>query len=126
MPAISFSGITSRGPFYELILNEEKMQTIRGPRVHPVKAEDELHLWWKQRLDKKYWDKTPIRLIAYATCIEVERVYLADIWRDKENALADGFQSLNEFQEWFVGYPAYQELDIIKWDDVRNKQEVRT
>ena len=49
MPLLSFSGWPARGPFYKLILDQEKNQTVRRPRKNPIKAGDTLYLYWKVR-----------------------------------------------------------------------------
>lgn len=103
MPAISFSGTTSRGPFYDLILKKEKCQTCREPRKRPIRVGPFLRLYWLQRVPR---NKKPIHLIASAQCIEVKRIRLIDVWNDEAFAKADGFGSLEEFRDWF--YPDWR------------------
>ena len=112
MPAISFSGITSRGPFWRLILNGEKSQTCRKPRKNPLKQRDRLTLYWKQRIPKS---EKPIHLIAEAVCTKVERKRYSEFAFDDDFARRDGFKDHFEMQEWF-GDPlkiADEEYDII-------------
>lgn len=109
---ISFSGETQRGPFWKLIQSGEKKQTIRLPRVRPIKPGDKLTLYWKVRVPR---EKKPIHYIGAYTCIEVVRTTLFQMWDDEENAIADGFKDLEEFREWFEGPEPLREYDIIKW-----------
>ena len=115
MPAISFTGVTRAGAFYDMIRRGTKTQTIREPRKHPVKAGQRLHLYWKQRVAPKDKLGEP-HYLGTVTVKEVKSVLLRDIWRDAGNAVADGFISLTEFREWFKGYPLAAELEIIRWD----------
>ena len=107
--AVSFKGMVKRGAFYNLILNGEKRQTIREPmkngRPH-VKKDHTFKLYWKirmKRAKKKALDQ-PHR-IGIALCTAYEDVTLADMWWDEENAIADGFSSLDEFRDWFDPSP---------------------
>lgn len=130
MPSVSFSGTTTRGPFWDLILKGEKTQTIRKPRKRPFKVDDTLYHYWKMRQPK---DKKPVHLIAEAPCISVIPVTLNQLWEDKENAKADGFGSIYEFRDWF--YPDWRKswsyylfmaelskikLTVIKWGELSN------
>jgi len=98
MPALSFSGETSRGPFYQLILDGEKKQTVRLPRKRPIKQGDFLRLYWKQRTPK---DKKPIHFIGPAKCTHVETVRKYNFLFNREFARRDGFSDELELQEWF-------------------------
>lgn len=69
MPALSFSGEPSRGPFWKLILDGEKEQTVRLPRKRPIKAGDFLKLYWKQRVPAA---KKEVHFIGPAKCTAVE------------------------------------------------------
>jgi len=95
---------------------------MRKPRKRPIKVGDTLYLWWKSR------SKYESEYLGRATCIDVKRVTLADVWKDEENAKADGFDTLKEFRDWFAGkswekaeeweledFLKHQEYDIIKW-----------
>lgn len=115
MPAISFSGTTSRGPFYVLILKREKTQTCRKPRKRPIKKGDKLVLYWKQRVSMKPPNFKPIHKIAVATCVDVERKKYREFAFDDDFARRDGFKDAEEMQEWF-GDPleyADEEYDVI-------------
>jgi len=98
MPAISFSGTTSMGPFWSLILEGIKTQTCRTPRRNPVKQGDKLFLYWKQRTSKK---KKPIHRIAVAVCTSVKRLSYIEFAFDNAFAHRDGFANFKEMQEWF-------------------------
>lgn len=114
MPALSFSGHTRRGFFFELILKGEKTQTAREPRKRPIKEGDKLILYWKQRVPKA---KKPIHLIGYATCTKVERLRYQDFAFDEAFAWRDGFINEYELQEWFGDPKAMEnwsrEYDVI-------------
>lgn len=113
MPALSFSGTTSRGPFWELILKAAKTQTCRIPRKNPIKKGDKLKLYWKQRVPA---DKKPIHLIGFSMCTNVEkRRRYKDFAFDGAFARRDGFRDSLELQEWF-GSPLEwgdEEYDVI-------------
>ena len=114
MTCLSFSGETKRGPFYTQILRREKTQTCRAPRSRPIKAGDNLALYWKQRLPK---DKKPIHLIGYAKCMSVEqRPYLSFAY-DDEFARRDGFTDSTELREWFGDPSIYgrEVYDVISF-----------
>ena len=114
MPAISFSGETSRGTFYDLILKEEKTQTCRKPRKRPIQKGDTLILYWKQRIPA---DKKPIHKIAEAHCTSVTRMQYGDFCFDEGFARMDGFKDSLEMQEWF-GEPLEcwrDEYDVIEF-----------
>jgi len=98
MPAVSFSGATSRGPFWQQILLGLKSQTCRKPRKRPIREGDLLKLYWKQRIPK---DKKPIHFIGYAKCIKVERKKYREFAYDDEFARRDGFKDSAELREWF-------------------------
>jgi len=130
MPSISFSGITSRGPLWKLIIKREKTQTIRKPRKRPFKVGDTLYLYWKMRQPKA---KKLVHLIGEAPCIKVRSVNLLDMWNDRENARADGFGSIFEFRDWFYpewrlsfSYPLLkaelkkEKYTIIYWGELTN------
>jgi hypothetical protein len=121
MAAISFSGETSRGPFYKLILSGEKKQTVRKPRKRPIKEDETLHFYWKQRTPM---DQKPIHLIGKSVCTLVERVKKIDFIYDKGFALADGFGSLKEMQEWFGLNDLHEEYDVIHWGLVSARADV--
>jgi len=114
MPALSFSGVTSRGPFWDLIRKQLKDQTIRRQRKRPIKVGDRLVLYWKQR--------TPIRLkevhlIAYAECIKSFKLSYRKFAYDNHIARRDGFENSAELRTWF-GFPTLHDkevFDIIRW-----------
>ena len=100
---VSFTGRTRVGPFYMLIWEGVKRQTIREPRKDGqdhVKIGRPFSLYWKVRRTEK--EGEPHRL-GLAMCTAYEAVKLIDMWDDEANALADGFIDLNEFRDWFFG-----------------------
>ena len=112
MGMISFSGETSRGPFWKLILSGEKMQTVRRPRKRTIKTGELLHLYWKVRVAPTI---KPIHKIGTAVCIEVVRMKYSDFYCDDEFARADGFRDSHELREWFEGSPLTRQYDVIRW-----------
>jgi len=96
MPAISFSGTTSRGPFWKKIIQGLKTQTCRKPRKNPIREGAILKLYWKQRVSR---DKKPIHLIGYAECVRVERKKYRDFAYDDEFARRGGFRDSAELRE---------------------------
>ena len=114
MPAISFSGTTSRGPFWKQIMRGWKTQTCRKPRKNPICAGTILKLYWKQRVPK---DKKPIHFIGYAECVNVERMKYRDFAYDDEFARRDGFRDSAELREWFGDPEIYgdNEYDVIRF-----------
>lgn len=105
--AVSFSGITEAGPFYEQIWAGRKRQTMREPRKDGrphVKIGHTFKMFWKTRISK---EKKPVHFIGSAECTRYELVNLVDVWDDKENAIRDGFIDLDEFRGWF--FPRWKE-----------------
>ena len=95
---ISFSGITSAGPFWKQILEGRKTQTCRKPRKRRIRVGDTLHLYWKLRKRK---DKKPIHYIGEAVCTKIERKKYSEFAFDDEFAKRDGFSNSAELREWF-------------------------
>jgi len=114
MKVLSFSGITTLGPFWKLIQEGLKDQTIRKPRKRPIQEGDRLVLYWKQR--------TPIHmkevhLIGYADCIETFQLEYRQFAYDNTIARRDGLAHSREFRAWF-GFPSLhgeEIFDIIRW-----------
>jgi len=114
MPLMSFSGETSRGPFWKQILAGRKSQTARKPRKRAITKGATLYLYWKCRVPK---DKKPVHFIGKATCTKVERMRYGDFAFDDDFARRDGFKDHLELQEWF-GFPPWHlddEYDVITW-----------
>jgi len=112
MPLLSFSGITSEGPFWKQILNGKKTQTCRRPRKYPIKSGDSLSLYWKVRMPKA---KKEIHFIGTAKCVKVERRKYKDFAFNDKFASRDGFHDSQELREWF-GDPVVcgdEEYDVI-------------
>lgn len=112
MPAISFSGETSRGPFWKQILEGKKTQTCRKPRKRPIKPGAIITLYWKQRIPSHL---KPIHKIAMAQVTKIERKLYKDFAHDDEFAQRDGFADALEMMGWF-GSPeihAYDVYDVI-------------
>ena len=114
MPALSFSGITTLGPFWKLIPEGLKDQTIRRPRKNPIRVGDRLTLYWKQRTPVHLKE---VHLIAYAVCIETFPLKYSQFAYDNTIARRDGLAHSREFKAWF-GDPALhgeEIFDIIRW-----------
>ena len=129
-PVVYFKGTTKLGPFWELIIQGKKTQTIRKPRKRPFKVGDTLYLYWDRWTPKA---KKTVHLIAEAPCISVRHVRLNNLWSDWENARADGFINISEFRDWF--YPDWRnissyprlidelykiELTVVGWGELTN------
>ena len=115
-PAISFSGSTKAGPFWDQILKGRKTQTMREPRKHPIKPSDRLKLYWKQRVPKS---KKPIHLIGETICLSTTRVKLVDMLQDEKNAQVDGFKNIEEFWDWFLGPEWHKCPDLVRGNFVK-------
>lgn len=104
---ISFNGESREGPFWLQILTGRKTQTIREIRAdgkpHVVKGLN-TNLYWKVREARQ----KPVHKIGVAKVIGYEEVKLFDLIFDEENAIADGFQDLDEFRLWF--FPEWFDL----------------
>lgn len=113
--AVSFSGDTRAGPFYEQILSGRKTLTLRKRRKDGrdhVKPEHSFKMYWKLQYSKI--EEKPIHLIGVAECLRYEPVRVVDRWYDEEFAESDGFEDLDEFRDnWFPGW-----RDILWLDDV--------
>jgi len=107
MPALSFSGTPSRGPFWKLVQAGEKTITTRKPRKNPIKEGDTLYLYWKQRIAA---NKKPIHKIGHATCTKTTT------YRNLHSMLLslgpqgvidyldrEGFDGLGELITWWTG-----------------------
>jgi len=118
LPALSFSGVTSLGPFWKLIRDRLKQQTIRTPRKNPIKVGDRLVLYWKQRTPVHL---KKVHLIAYAECIEILTLRYIEFAYDDDIARLDGCTS-TELREWFGSPYLYGDkiYDIIRWRLVSN------
>lgn len=116
IPALSFSGVTSLGPFWLLIRKEIKTQTCRMPRKKPIKKGDILFLYWRQRQSKKLKaERGEPHKIGVAKCVKVERMKYRDFAFNSDFARRDGFASSIELRQWF-GNPEFfgdEEYDVI-------------
>jgi len=112
VPAISFSGVTVRGPFWQQILEGLKTLTCRKPRKRPIREGDILMLYWRQRVPK---DKKPIHFIGYAKCVKIERKKYREFAFDDDFARRDGFLNSAELRRWFGDPRVYgdEEYDVI-------------
>jgi len=121
--AISFKEGTLAGPFWWQIIQGRKTQTIRVPRndgrPHVIVGTT-VKLYYKMRAKRvekptKGTEKAMNlpHLIAYAEIKSYEEISLLDVWFDEKNAIADGFENLDEFRLWF--YPDWFDFpDIFK------------
>jgi len=112
--------------FKEKILNGEKTQTIRPYSQHrwnQLQSTGKLHLWWKVRSKEREFLKEvtlkqifPLRLYApkdvwnfYSEGTEIGQMFkwLRGVWEmvdEKEEweiVQRDGFESINQFYQWF-------------------------
>ena len=115
MPLLSFSGWPARGPFYKLILDQEKNQTVRRPRKNPIKVGDTLYLYWKVR---KPIDDKDIHKIGTATCTSVETKTYSQFAFDYDFARADGFEDCEELRQWFGDADPLEVFKVIQWGDL--------
>jgi hypothetical protein len=116
MPALSFTGTTSIGPFW-LTLGCQKHTTIRTPRKHPLNEGDEVYMYWKQRVPVR---QKITHFIGYATIAKIERVLYKDFAFDDAVAQRDGYRDAAELRQRLQtlhGLSVYQdagtEFDII-------------
>jgi len=115
MALISFS------VFLDKIESGAKVQTIRSLRKYPIKEGDRLYLWWKSRSPK---DK---RKLGESVCTKITPIVINEDYIQVGGAILDsyppmdcfakldGFDSLEEMQEYFrpkFGDP----LVMIEWE----------
>jgi len=119
MPALSFS------VFKDKILSGAKRQTIRSVRKHPVKENDTLYMYWKQRSPKEK------EKLGESTCIKIAPITITELGVSCEDievryhcldlfAIADGFDNWDEMRDFFNkthGLPFTGVL--IKWDSIK-------
>jgi len=108
--AVSFSGETKAGPFYEQIRTGRKTLTLwerrKDGRPH-VKEGNSFKLYWKMRTKECF-------LIGVAECLKYEPVKIADVWYDRDFARRDGFEDLDEFRDnWFPSWRNLPWLDGV-------------
>ncbi len=110
--AVSFSGDTRAGPFYEQIHSGRKTLTLRKRRKDErphVKPGYSFAMYWEVRKKK---ETKPIHYIGRAECVAYEAVRIVDRWNDEEFAKSDGFQDLEEFRDnWFPAWRNMPGLD---------------
>lgn len=115
--AVSFSGETKAGPFYEQIQSHRKTRTLRERRKDNqphVKPGYLFSMYWKMRTRKEKQKDLPIYYIGMALCIAYEAVKIVDYWNDEEFAKSDGFQDLDEFRDnWYPGWRNIPWLDEV-------------
>ena len=118
-PILSFSAPEQK----EKILSGQIRQTMRKPRKPKAEIHvgDKLLLWWKP------WSKKEKKLLGQTVCTAKKRVALAEVWESETNAEKEGFNSLDEFRDWFVGgwrdameielktFLNLEVYDIIEW-----------
>ncbi|MBU0847462.1 hypothetical protein KKH23_09790 [Patescibacteria group bacterium] len=131
--AISFKEGTRAGPFWWQIIQGRKIQTIREPRrdgrPHVIVGTT-TKLYYKVRAKRV---EVPLsgsekamnlpHLIAYAEVTGYEEISLLDVWFDEENAIADGFEDLDEFRLWF--YPDWFDFPEIFKDAIKRAAEAK-
>ena len=80
--------------FKEKILDGTKTQTVREPRVHPIREGNTLYLWWKSRTkDREFLGQT--------RAVRVRRMHYHDFWFDDEFARKDGFTDSERLRKFF-------------------------
>jgi len=129
--AISFKEGTRAGPFWWQIIQGRKTQTIRVPRKDGrphVIVGTTVKLYYKMRAKRvekptKGTEKAMNlpHLIAYAEAKSYEEISLLDVWFDEENAIADGFEDLDEFRLWF--YPEWFDFPDLFKDAIKAASE---
>ncbi len=131
--------------FIDKILSGDKTQTIRTPRKHPIKPGDKLYLYTGMR-------QKNCRPLGEAVCSIIEEINIVSYGKTyggtycgvleerhslfkypDEYALlvakADGFDSINDFFEFFIKTykmktQEYKEFDIIKWKQFKPAGDV--
>lgn len=109
--AISFSGETKAGPFYDQIWSGRKRQTMRKPRKDErphVKPGYAFKMYWKVRQPKQ---SKPVHYIGMAMCTKYRLIKIIDVWNLLGEALSDGFLDLEEFRDWF--FPEWRNLSWL-------------
>jgi len=111
--AVSFSGETRAGPFYDQIHSGRKTLTLRERRKDGrphVKPGYSFNMYWKIRTRMEKKKDLPIYYIGMAECVAYEPVKIVDHWNDEEFAKSDGFADLEEFRDnW------YPEWRVTPW-----------
>ena len=124
MPALSFS------VFKDKIVKGIKNQTIRPKRKNPIKVEDWLAIYWKQRSPKES------EKLGESICSEVFPIIIYDgmiyclnekrfFTKQETDELIwmDGFPERDEFFDFFrehYGFPF--EGDVIRWYPLEKKR----
>ena len=113
-PALSFSGRTSRGELWVLVLLELKETTVRSPRVNPFQQGQTLQLYWKQRQPKH---KKVIHKLGDADLLHVWSMTYKRFAYDSDFAKNDGFRDAGELRDWFGDPDFYggKEYEVIHW-----------
>jgi len=127
--AVSFSGSTKAGPFYDQIHSGRKTLTLRERRKDGrphVKPGHLFTMYWKMRTATEFKEDLPIYYIGLAECVAYEAVKIVDHWNDEEFAKSDGFQDLEEFRDnWFPEW--WREMpwldDVIEAYEILKKEE---
>jgi len=114
MPALNFS------VFVDKVESGEKRQTIRKRRKRPIKMGNTLHLYTGMRTKG-------CRLLGLKTCTETFHVRRTGpyTWHRGSAELSveeltdlvkrDGFETIEDFDAFFKGYPLGKPLDVIRW-----------
>jgi hypothetical protein len=136
MPLIGFT------VFKEKILSEEKTQTIRKPRKHPIKVGDKLYLYWHTRqkdcekLGETICTETFPILIYQNYWFNKQRLFISEhngkqfipteTNRFKEIVQRDGFKDADEMLKFFVShYPLPEIFQVIRWKEIYTKSIVK-
>jgi len=84
--------------FHRAIETGEKLQTIRPPRIRPIRPGDSLSL-------RASWTgaayRSPQRELRRAVCQGVERITIGEDFADDDEARRDGFADAAAMRDWF-------------------------
>ena len=116
MPSLNF-----KKQFIGKIASGEKTQTIRAPRVRPIKVGDPLYLYAGMRTHActKIMEAVctyTTKVVIYTDLLVSVGGIILDEKRTSELARADGFSSVKEFLEFFqIAHGLPFEGDLIQW-----------
>ncbi len=118
MPALNF-----QSQFAEAVKSGKKWQTIRKVREYPIKVGDTLYLYTGMRTKK--CRKLRVTICTAVIPISIDTTeHTVSVYGDRlthgqalSMALADGFESLTDFCEWFAKQYKQRNFEgvIIRW-----------
>lgn len=115
MPAINF-----QKQFAIAVQNGEKRQTIRAHRKRQFVVGDKLRLYTGMRTKQCHFLRESTAIAVHEILIEEDRVFLDNSELDNDSleelASADGFESIDEFFDFFCStYALPFEGQLIRW-----------